>query len=473
MQSEQYAPEGFEGVDTSLPHSLQDERYAVGVCLASTRAATYVSSRLAPEDFLIPLNRKAYEAVQALVDREEGVTLTNIANEIKRQLPAEDENNPFESFHIYELTAAFEKEEHRDVRSINASIARLKELTGYRRLIESSKIVLARAYRREPLHELISIYEETGLAIARSAYGESIVRPEQAARDVDGLYTDLREGKLTTLPTAYPELNRILWGGGFWGGDNIIVAGETSTGKTTLALNIATDAALMGKRVLYFSREMGYKKLLIRVHSRLAKVPAWKIAPDMDEGVRERLRRTMDLIDSLPIFWDDRTADIRSIRRKAKDYTRNEGVDLIVLDYLKLLLPPPGFRGSTADRLSAISREVKDGATETNRPWIDIAQLRRPYGQERTDENPEPTLDRLKDSGDIENDADTVIMLWRNKKEQEEGVRLQTLDAYAKVAKQRQGELGRFKLKFAPDIYSFSSIEQLEDEKKRLEGAKF
>jgi replicative DNA helicase len=470
---EEYERREAEELDAATPHSREDEHYLIGVSLKSDRAALEIASRLSPEDFYTPIAYKAFRAIVALTDRGEGVTLFNLTLEIKRQLPEEEQDNPFEALSTFELQAVFDKEEYRDERSINPAIARLKELQGYRVLIASSKRVLAEAYRRTPLAELLAIYEETGLKIMRAG-GDTVVHPEQAVRRVNHLYDMLAEGNLTTLPTGYPELNRLLWGGGFWGGDNIVVAGETSTGKTTLALNIFTDAALAGKRGLYFSLEMAYEMLLIRIHSRLARVPAWKIRPNMDnfgEGIRERLRQTIGLVDRLPIFWEDKIRDIRGIRRKSKEYVRNEGIDLIVLDYLKLIAPPPGFRGSTADRISTISREVKEMAVELNVPVIDISQLNRMSGDNGGDN--EPTLDRLKDSGDVENDADKVLMLWRNKRDQEEGNKYQLLDAHAKLAKQRQGGLGRLKLKFAPDIYAFSSIEQLAEAEQALEEAKF
>jgi replicative DNA helicase len=463
------APEDLE--ESSTPHSREDEHYAIGVSLFAERAALEIASRLEPDDFYLPHPRKCFDAIRSLTDRGEGVTSHNLYQEMRRQTPEEETDNPFAVMSPFEIEGFFNREEYRDVRGISATIARLKELRAYRELLTSAKAILIGASSRKPIDELINIYEETGSKILRSK-GLSVVSPEQAGRGLSSLYDDLAEGRLQTLAPGYPELARKLWGGGFWNGDNVILAGETSTGKTTFALNLVTNAALEGKRVLYFSREMSYRLLLLRIHSRLAKVPAWKIKPNMDaygEGIRERLRRTQDLVSCLPIFWDDKTADITSARRVTKDYKRNEGIDLVVFDYLKLFRPPSGTKGGTADRVSAVSREIKETATDNDIPALDISQLSR---AKEGEQGGEPSLERLKDSGDVENDADTVLMLWRSKREQGEGEKGQLLESYCKIAKQRNGLLDRFKLFFAPDIYSFTSAEQLKDAEARLEEAR-
>lgn len=455
------------------PYSPEDEGYAIGVSLFTNKAALDVAASLTPEDFHLPYNRQAIQAIINLTERGEGVTIHSLSLEMKRTADTdspEDADNPFNYLNAFETKLAYDKEEYRDVRGIPACVARLRELRGYRDMMDSARLVLAGAKQKRPLNELLTIYEETAAKILRSARSGCVTQ-EEAVRGLNTLYDDLAEGKLKTVPTHYPELNRLLWGGGLWGGDNFVIAGETSTGKTTLALNIFTDCALDGVKGLYFSREMLKELLLIRIHSRLARVPAHLIRPMMDEGgqgIRARLRATMDLIDALPMVWDDKTPDIKSMRRKAKDYVRNEGVGLIVFDYLKLI-KYPGFKGSTADRISTVSWEIKDCATELNVPVIPISQLRR-FGNDDDKEGREPTLDMLKDSGDVENDADKVGLIWRRKEEAIEGKRGQLLDAWFKLAKQRQGELGRFKLKFAPDIYSFVSLEQLRDAEKGLEG---
>jgi replicative DNA helicase len=244
---------------------------------------------------------------------------------------------------------------------------------------------------------------------------------------------------------------------------------------------MAYNQAAIGKRPLIFSLEMKTFKLFSRIHSARAKVPGYKIRPNMSDiygkEIRERLRSTGAELAALPIGFVDSVKDMETIRRISKIAVREYGVDEIIIDYLGLAIPKKGWRGSPYERARLNSELGKELAMEISRPVVALSQLRRKYKEEKGAANTakgnevEPELDMLKNAGDIENDADGVIFLWGEK--EEEGEKKPISDIKGKVDKQRNGELFPFELKFAKDIFHFTSLKKMELDRAKLLAAKF
>jgi replicative DNA helicase len=168
---------------------------------------------------------------------------------------------------------------------------------------------------------------------------------------------------------------------------------------------------------------------------------------------------------NLPIGFIDSVKDLETMRRVCKFAVREYGVSYLLFDYMGLMIPSRNFRGSRYDRASMVSEGLKELAGELNVPVVALSQLRRKYKEEKSaaqvieGNEVEPSLDMLKESGSIENDADTVIFLWGEKAK--EGEETAIREIRGKIAKQRNGKLDRFELRFAPDIFTFKSMSQL------------
>lgn len=447
----------------SVPHLWDDEKYVLSCAIWFDNVARRVVAELDLEDFHVTISRRVFIALSAIVDRGETPNAYSVSREICKANP--DPGNPFDNVQVWDLQAVYDKDYYADTRGLPEAIRRLREVSGYRLLIDASKSVLARSYSQDgtPGDILDTLAGVNSRLLQKST--NRVVWADEAVDEALRYYTLLRDRGVVAVPSGFPELDSLLYGGGFWAGDFVVIAGETSSGKTSLALNILLNAARAGVRVLMFSLEMKRFKLISRLHSASALVPGWKIRPGMDEqgeGIHARLHSTAADI-RLPYAIDDTARDLSTMRRKATHEVKENKVGLIIVDYLQLMKPPKGSRGSTYEKVTENSRGLKELASDLDVPVLGISSLRRKYKEEKArdeeEESSEPQLDMLRDSGGIEFDADTVALIWGKKTE--ENCREKIVDRWIKLAKQRNGELGRFKTKFAPDIYRFTSAQQL------------
>jgi replicative DNA helicase len=266
-------------------------------------------------------------------------------------------------------------------------------------------------------------------------------------------------GDITGIPTGFTEFDKLT--AGLQPGELIIIAGRPSMGKSTLAINIAENAAI-GARVptAIFSMEMPSQQLAFRMISSLGRIDQTHLRtgkfPDEDWS---RINTAVQLMSDAPIFIDDSASlSPTEIRARARRLKREHGLGLIVLDYLQLMQ----VHGSTENRateISEISRSLKALAKELELPIIALSQLNRSVEQ-RTDKR--PVMSDLRESGAIEQDADVILFIYREEVYNPETPRKGVADI--SVAKQRNGPIGDFPLTFvgrftkfenwAPDAYA-------------------
>ena len=266
-------------------------------------------------------------------------------------------------------------------------------------------------------------------------------------------------GDITGIPTGYNEFDKMT--AGLQAGDLIIVAGRPSMGKTTLAINIAENAAIGAKvPTAIFSMEMPSEQLAFRMISSLGRVDQTHLRtgkfPDEDWS---RINTAVQLMSDAPIFIDDTAAlSPTEVRARARRLKREHGLGLIVLDYLQLM-QVHGTTENRATEISEISRSLKALAKELSVPIIALSQLNRSVEQ-RTDKR--PVMSDLRESGAIEQDADIIIFIYREEVYNQDTPRKGVADI--SIAKQRNGPIGEFPLTFvgrftkfenwAPDAYA-------------------
>ena len=265
---------------------------------------------------------------------------------------------------------------------------------------------------------------------------------------------------VTGLDTGFDDLNKITMG--FHGSELIILAARPSMGKTALALNIATNIALQKEKpyVAFFSLEMSLEQLAYRLIAALSRINAKDLTTGRIGGDKEwaKLNFAIDSLSDCNLLFDDSGAtsveDVRSICRKKKA----EGqLDLVVIDYLQLLTSRTSGKGSgdnRANEIREISQGLKAMARELNVPVLALSQLSRKV-DERSDHM--PIMSDLRESGSIEQDADMVILFYRDEyytkeKTQKPGI------ADVSVAKNRNGMIGQFQLLFKKECTVFSTL---------------
>jgi len=233
----------------------------------------------------------------------------------------------------------------------------------------------------------------------------------------------MSKGSITGISTGYEDLDRMT--AGLQRSDLILLAARPSMGKTALALNIAINAVKTGVSVALFSLEMSKEQYVQRIISMESMVESSKLrSGNLDDEDWNRLLSVMSVISNYKVYVDD-TASITlfEMMSKCRRLKIEKGLDLVIVDYLQLMSGNGKNSNNRQQEISDISRGLKAMARELNCPVVALSQLSR-APELRTDHR--PIMSDLRESGAIEQDADVVMMLYRdeyyNKEESEKRV---------------------------------------------------
>lgn len=445
-----------------VPHNIEAEQAVLGALLIDPDAIIRVVPILHSEDFYLEKHAWIYEAIFALHEHREPIDFLTVVAELERRGKINDVDG---AAYITALINAVPTAIHIE------HYARLVErLSTQRRLISAAGNIAQIAYDGEQdIETMIDRAEETVFAVAQRRMSRDLISMRIAVDQfMDRLdYVQRHQGELLGVPTGFIDLDKLL--GGFQPSDLIIVAGRPGSGKTSFALSIMqTAAAKYKKRVALFSLEMSAEQLVQRLVASLGEIDAQglRLGKIGDEAYARLVRATGELSE-LPIFIDD-SAGLTpiEIRAKARRLRSEHGVDLIIVDYLQLMT----IRGRIENRvqeISQISRQLKELARELKVPVVALSQLSRAV-ESRQDHRPQ--LADLRESGSIEQDADVVIFIFREK------MYYPTLEKWREahprsdkeypgniaevlVAKHRHGPTKDFKLYFAEDQATFRNLD--------------
>jgi replicative DNA helicase len=260
-------------------------------------------------------------------------------------------------------------------------------------------------------------------------------------------YLHQHKGEVSGIRTGFSDLDAMTTG--LQKSDLIILAARPSIGKTSLALNFAEHAAVKeGKTVGIFSLEMSKEQLVLRLLSSVAGIDSQRLRTGfLEEMDFTRLAPAMNTLSEAPIFIDD-TPNITTmeLRTKARRLQAESGLDLIIVDYLQLMQGSASNKDANrVQEVAEISRGLKALARELQVPVISLSQLSR---QAEMRESREPRLSDLRESGSIEQDADLVMFLWREKERGPDEAESDGEIVKLKLAKHRNGPTGEATLWF-------------------------
>ena len=296
--------------------------------------------------------------------------------------------------------------------------------------------------------EVFSDVTSQSSKLATSTYGKATLLSEIVPSEIEKLRkVSSGEDSISAIQTGFPTLDKLI--GGLRESELVILAARPSLGKTALALNIAKNAALRGEKVLFFSLEMSKEALTQRLLADIANmsfssIRNGELAPDELQTVQ----RAGDVAKELPITIDDRSGlDMGQIEARTAQICAKEGVGMVVVDYLQLCK----FRGSESryHEVSEISHSLKAISKKYSLPVLALAQLNRAIESRK---NQTPLLSDLKESGDIEQDADVILFI---------GGKREATTRKISVAKHRNGPLGECHMRFLGWLQRFEDIQQL------------
>ncbi len=300
------------------------------------------------------------------------------------------------------------------------------------------------------------IYEVTNIASIHK-FVEMKDELDEAWERLDRLHNS--QDGLRGVPTGFPKLDEVL--SGLQKSDLVILAARPSVGKTSLALDIARQAAVMHNvPVGIFSLEMSSQQLVDRMLAAQASVNSWllRTGRGLKEDDFSAIRSSLDVLSKAPIFIDDQPGNnILKMRAVARRLKNEKGLGLIIVDYLQLMMTTKNY-DSMVNQVTEISRSLKNLARELDVPVLALSQLSRAVEQR----GGKPKLSDLRDSGSIEQDADVVMFIHREDKAKFTEDSEKTNIAEILIEKHRNGATGKVELFFNEKKATFQSLEKAE-----------
>lgn len=433
--------------DRSLPNSIETERSILGVVLLDNTTLPQVLEYLRKDDFYVDAHRRILDKMIGLFERGQPVDPLTLREELTRSGELEQIGGMGYLGRLIDGVPQLRNLEHyaRIVR--DRSVLRRLILASHQiigdcfELEEDSGEVMTRAQ-----HAILQIAEDqraTGFTIVAEVAKKQLEAIEQLAG---------RPHTITGLPTGFSEFDQLT--SGLQPSDLIIVAARPSAGKTSFALSIAQHAAAQGFTVGVYSLEMSKEQLVMRLLCSESRVNMHRYrAGFLNQEEWKRLAAGLHALSQWKIFIDD-TPGINAldVRAKARRLKHERGLDLLVIDYLQLMAGRGRIESRTQE-VSQISRELKAIAKELNIPVLVVSQLSR--APEMRQEH-KPQLSDLRESGQIEQDADVVVFIYREEMysptEENSGI------AEVIIGKQRNGPTDSLKLAFLKEFTRFENL---------------
>jgi replicative DNA helicase len=438
-------------IDRLPPHSLEAEQSVLGAILIDRETIIEIAEFLQPEDFYRQAHGSIYKAMLELFERREPVDVVTVAESLERS----------ENLEQIGGRAYLSQLSNQTPTAVHAvQYARIVERKAVLRNLIGAAGKIAGIGYEDPaeIQEAIDRAESELFQVSnrRITAGFSQLR-ELLHSAYDRLdYLHAHRGELSGISSGFLDLDQLTTG--FQKSDLIVVAARPSVGKTSFALNIAEHAAVREKKTVgVFSLEMSKEQLVLRLLSSVANIDSKRLRSGfLEELDFARIAPAMNDLSEASLYFDD-TPNITSmeLRTKARRLQAESGLDLVIVDYLQLMQATTSTRDANrVQEVSEISRGLKALARELSVPVIALSQLSR---QPEMRESREPRLSDLRESGAIEQDADLVVFLWREKEKAGEDVDVDGEVLNVKLAKHRNGPTGEIQLWFRKSQTRFQS----------------
>ncbi len=441
------------------PSSLEAEQTVLGALLFDPEAIIKISDFLLPDDFYDPTYRKIYDAIHALYQEHQPIDIVTVSNKLSDTKKLQEIGG---SAFLAELASKVPTSAH--VYKYG-QIVKTKAI--HRRIIQAGEKIKGLGYDVErDIPEVLEEVEKTVFGISATFLKDKFIHIREILSARYEKFAELHETKDSSIkgvPTGFLGLDNKL--SGLQPSDLIIIAGRPSMGKTALALNIAQNAAIkFNKTIGIFSLEMSKEQLVDRLFASMLGVDSWKLQKGkLEDRDFQNMGPIMDDLNKANIFIDDSMgSSIPELRAKARRLQMEHGLDMIILDFLQLMTTGnQSFVGNRVQEISEISRSLKMLGRELKIPIVALSQLSRAV-ESRPGNIPQ--LSDLRESGSIEQDADIVLMMYREDYYEEDSDRPGMTDIY--IRKHRNGPTGRVELLFKKEQMRFYDVDKTHSDSK-------
>ncbi len=439
----------LHAVDRLPPNNIDAEQSVLGSLLIDRDAIIRVDSFLRPEDFYLPSNQVIFRAIKDLYQDRQPSDLVTLSDRLDHAGQLDQAGG---TAYLAGLLTAVPTSVHVEY------YARIVERdAALRRLISAGTDIVEIGFEDSITTEIaLDRAEKLILQISQQRTTRDFVPLDEVLEGIFNRITPNGDNRnaIVGVGTGYTDLDAMT--GGFQRSDLIILAARPSMGKTAFALGITHGAALLhGKSVGIFSMEMSAEQLAYRLLSTETGIDSHRLRlGQVDDHEWERLSRALGRLSEAKIFIDDTAgAGIMEVRSKARRLMSEQGLDMIVVDYLQLM--SSGRRNDNrVQEIAEISRGLKGLARELNVPVVALSQLSRAV-ETRSDHR--PMLSDLRESGSIEQDADLVMFIYREDKYDEETDKRGIAEII--LAKHRNGPVGSINLRFFEQTARFADLE--------------
>ena len=427
--------------------------------LKTQAVAEDVSGMLTGRDFSCVDYGRIFNAIQRVVENGVGVDVVTVEESLRKIFPSNAKR-------LVDMMVALTKHTEYnadDNRNIADHVKIVKDLARRRNAIKGFEKAMA------DLNNPRKNIEAALTEIEQAAGGMDVSEAKFESMDSVMLNTfefieSKEKGEIKSITTGIDNLDRLI--GGFFGGELTIVAARPSVGKTAFGLNIAVSAAQKGFQVGFVSCEMSQVGLGQRLYSRLGMIDGMAMRKGkLDPEQWSRMAEAMELANRLPISWMFNSGVVEDVVRLANRKAARGEIDILIVDYLQFMETQKQFKEERL-RIGYISHALKQLAKTANIPVIALSQVT------REGEGTMPTMKMLRESGNIEQDADGIIFLHRPSNADDKSVDPRDrayFDGFqAKgltylclaVAKQRNGEVGQACVIFNPAYMLYSAIDR-------------
>ncbi len=440
-----------------MPVSIEAEQALLGALIRSSADVfDAVAGSITSDDFYLPEHKHIYSALIKMYNQSRTIDFVTLVNALVEE---GDKDEAGGSQYIANLLNAVPS-----VQNVRDYARIVKDKAKLRKLITICDEVSNDAYSEgEPVREIIDSAEQKIFDLSHNNESKEFRHISEVLQNVWKDIETLSKtgGAVTGSKTGFSSLDNMLIQMGK--GDLVILGARPGMGKTSFALNIATNVAKQGKAVAIFSLEMSGEQLVTRVLSSEALVDSKKLRTgQLKQEDWNNLSTVVSTLSGCDIYIDD-TSDITSADMKSK-LRRIQNLGLVVIDYIGLMKSTSNI-DNRAVQVGEISRNLKIMAKDFGIPIVCCAQLNRGT-ESRKGEEKKPTLADLRDSGSIEQDADIVLFLYRNEyykdisgsDKQEGNDAANTAEVI--IAKNRHGSVGNVKMGWIGQFTKFRSLEE-------------
>ena len=454
--------QSVESINKIPPQNLEAERAVLGACLLDETAANNMRTEILARDFYSEKHRLIFEVIGQIVDENQPCDPITVSDALKKSGDLDRIGG------IAYISSLIDSVPTPASAAHYAAI--VKEKAQMRALLNTVSTILANAYEGSfSAAEMQDIAEKAIFDIGQGRHSENLYALRELMHPVFDVISQMKNtGGIVGVPT-FPELDR-QYLSGLHKGDLVLLAARPGVGKSSMALNIAQEAAAKKEKVVaMFSLEMPKEQLVQRLLCTEAHVNNGMVRKGMasKQDLRELSKAVNSLAHAELYINDTMKISVSEIRSQCRKLKLDKGLDLIVIDYIQLMQSTPGKRVENRQlEVAEISRSLKAMAKELDVPVLALSQLSRMAEQK----NEKPNLSHLRESGALEQDADVVILLHRpphKGEDDEEFSEEASMKQYKNseeieviVAKHRNGPAGELKMNFIKEYTLFTDFAQ-------------